>query len=129
MLATREPAPSRQVGSSGTAHFSEVEKGDRSSIEGGTAMYRNRWALAALVALLGGILFTASAQAPDKKKTPATLEEDLAAEAKVQKAIAAKVLKAIGPAVRAQLAAGKQVTLPGIGVFQVVRISDYKDLA
>src|SRR5207248_9770917 len=39
-----------------------------------------------------------------------------------------KLLAALGPALSAQLAAGRQVQLPGLGTFRVVRIQESRNL-
>jgi len=40
----------------------------------------------------------------------------------------AKVIEALGPAVREHLAKGEVIDLPGLGAFRVVRVPDHRDL-
>jgi nucleoid DNA-binding protein len=83
-----------------------------------------RWA--GLLGLAGLLLaMSADAQAPARKET---LKESIAKSVKMEEAAVAKVLAALGPAVRAQLSSGQQVELPGLGVFRVVRVPEHKDL-
>lgn len=65
--------------------------------------------------------------AKDKDK-PATIPARVAAETKLTEEEVKKVLKALGPAVRDQLAAGKSVELQGLGSLRVVRVAGHRDL-
>jgi len=52
----------------------------------------------------------------------------VATAAKLREEDVAKVLSALGPAIREQLARGEVVELPGLGVFRIVRVPEHKDL-
>src|SRR4051794_2653136 len=82
-------------------------------------------ALAGLVLLVG---VTAEAQLPAPAKKVPALNAAIARHAKVKVADVDKMLKAFGPAFAEQLAAGREVNLPGVGLFRVVRVDEYKDL-
>src|SRR5690242_5610208 len=56
------------------------------------------------------------------------LQKDLALGAKVGEEEAVRLLNAMGPAVTRQLAAGRQVSLPGLGTFRVVRLGETRNL-
>ncbi len=85
-------------------------------------------ARAGLLALVGLVaVVAASAQAPTVEKKQ-TLEARVAAASKQKPATVEKVLKALGPAVAAQLQAGQPVTLPGLGTFRVVRVAAHRDM-
>lgn len=82
--------------------------------------------LAAAIFYLGA---TADAQvAPGSPKKLLTLKGAIAKEAKLKEETVERVLKAFGPAFEAQLRAGREVKLPGVGSFRVVRINEYRDL-
>jgi nucleoid DNA-binding protein len=98
---------------------------------------RHWWALGALLGTLGlGLALnpSAGAQAPrDAAKEPAkdkevTLKGQIAAASKLGEDDVEKMLKALGPAIRDQLRNGREVELPGLGRFRVVRVPDHKDL-
>lgn len=95
-------------------------------------MTRAKWALAGLVCILAGAYaWTASAQViigAGRDKAPASLEEGLVKHSGVKDRSAEKLLKALGPAVKEQLLAGRVVELPGLGVLRVVRVDSHKDL-
>src|SRR5262245_43227610 len=57
-----------------------------------------------------------------------TLDDDLAVRTGVNPDDVRKVLAEAGPALSRQLAAGRDVVLPGMGTFRVVRIPENKDL-
>ncbi len=67
-------------------------------------------------------------QKPAAKEQPATLSGRVAAQTKLKEEDVAKVLEALGPAVRDQLARGDRAELPGLGVFRVVRVAAHRDL-
>jgi nucleoid DNA-binding protein len=87
----------------------------------------------AAVGVLAAVLaFTAPGlsekSAAGEKDKPASFTGRIAADAKVPEEEVARVLTALGPAVRDQLAQGERVDLPGLGVFRVVRIPEHRDL-
>lgn len=90
-------------------------------------MRRFRWALAVLVGSLA-LAVVASAQVAATKKPPRSFNADLAAEAKVKEEVIERVIKAIGPVVRAQLRAGRQVDIPGVGSLQIIQIGEHREL-
>jgi len=89
---------------------------------------RHEWALAALAASLGVVVFASSAFSDNKAKKELTLKGAVAASSKVSEENVAKVLEALGPAIRDRLAAGETVELPGLGTFRVVRVPEHRDL-
>lgn len=70
----------------------------------------------------------AGAPARPASRTPDTLKGQIAAESKLPEESVDKVLNSLGPAVAAQLAKGRQVELPGLGTFRVVRVPEHRDL-
>jgi nucleoid DNA-binding protein len=92
-------------------------------------------ALAALVLTLIGVLALAApawsqltVKEPPSLKEPATLKGRLAKAVDVPEEKVEKFLKALGPAVAAQLAKGEKVEFPGLGTFRVVRVPEHRDL-
>jgi nucleoid DNA-binding protein len=85
----------------------------------------------ALLGLVGGLALalgvTARAQVVTGG-TPPSLKADVVKNSKQREPIVEAIFKALGPAMRAQLAAGRQVELPGVGIFRIVRVSEYRDL-
>ncbi|MBI1914456.1 MAG: HU family DNA-binding protein [Planctomycetes bacterium] len=84
-----------------------------------------------LAALAGAIVLTLSWTGPARSQRPVVLDplpKDIAKRAEVDEADVAKVLNALGPAVARQIAAGREVAVPGLGTFRVVRIPENKDL-
>jgi nucleoid DNA-binding protein len=77
--------------------------------------------------LVGGLASPAQTP-PAGEKGNKSLLELVAKESKQKQEVVEKVLKALAPAVREQLAAGSVVSLPGLGSFQVVRVAEHKDL-
>src|SRR5262245_62063063 len=127
MLALR--AAARNV-SSRAPRRSDKEKGDQGRREGKLMRYA-KWALAGLVAVLAlGIGISADAQViVGGKKGPApSLKSGIAEATKEKDATIEKFLKALGPAAVDQLKAGRQIELPGLGTFQVVRVAEHRDL-
>jgi DNA-binding protein HU-beta len=57
-----------------------------------------------------------------------TLIQRVAREAKTGEEESKRVFDALGPAIRAELARGKEVTIPGLGTFRVVRVAEHRDL-
>ena len=102
-------------------------------------MRTTRSALAALTATLAlGLWLHADAQTTsggkakpkEKKAAPVTdLKTGLMAATKYEDKTIEKVLKAFGPAFTDLINSGKSVEIPGVGTFQVVRVTEYKDLA
>jgi hypothetical protein len=80
-----------------------------------------------MLALVVAVTAKAQVYTPPKPP-PKSLKADVAAGAKQKEAIIDAVFKALGPAFRAQLRAGRQIELPGVGVFRIVRVSAYKDM-
>jgi nucleoid DNA-binding protein len=92
-------------------------------------MRRTTWGLLGLGGLLAlGMALAADAQVVEQPKKAPTLKEGIAKESKEKAATVEKILKALGPAGREQLAAGREIELPGLGVLRVVRIAEHKDL-
>jgi nucleoid DNA-binding protein len=89
---------------------------------------RSRWALAGLLAFLVLAVSLAAEAQTAAKPPPLTLTQELAKATKQKEAVAAALLKALGPALKERLVAGGQVELAGVGVFRVVRVPEYKDL-
>jgi nucleoid DNA-binding protein len=88
---------------------------------------KRRLALGALLGVTGLTLGVAGV-VHSQKETKATLEQNVAKAAKLREETVTQVLKALGPAVLAEIRLGRQVVLPGLGVFRVVRIPEHKDL-
>jgi nucleoid DNA-binding protein len=65
--------------------------------------------------------------AKDKQKA-ATIPGRISLQTKVPEEDVAKVIEALGPAIREHLANGEVVELPGLGAFRVVRIPEHRDL-
>jgi nucleoid DNA-binding protein len=57
-----------------------------------------------------------------------TLNQRLARESKLKQEEVARVLAALGPAMRDELRKGNTVSLPGLGTFRVVRVAEHKDI-
>jgi nucleoid DNA-binding protein len=94
-------------------------------------MRKSLFGLAALVVVL---TVTAEAQNVNQKKDKAKekvapdLKAGLVRETNLKEATVEKVLKAMAPAMKEQLKAGRSVTIEGVGTFQVVRIDAYQDI-
>jgi nucleoid DNA-binding protein len=87
------------------------------------------WALGGLLGLAGLVLtLTAGAQTTTPPKGREPLKTALAKATKLKEADVAKLLQALGPAIRDQLNAGRQVELQGLGTFRVVQVPAHKDL-
>lgn len=94
-------------------------------------MKKNHLILCALAGtLVLGIWATSSAQPqlPAQRRPSQQLPSDIAEATKVEEEDVAKVLNALGPAIQKQLAQGKQVALPNLGVFRVVQIPAHREL-
>ena len=82
-----------------------------------------------LAALIAAVTLTADAQSVNKKeKVAPDLKAGLVRETNLKEATVEKVLKAMAPAMKEQLRAGRTVTIDGVGTFQVVRIGAYQDI-
>ncbi len=92
--------------------------------EKGCIMRKTHWL--ALAALVGTLAATAHSQLP--APGPGPLPKEVARAAKVEEEDTVKVLTALGPAVTRQLAAGRQVSIVGLGTFRVVRIAATRNL-
>src|ERR1700722_9683940 len=104
----------------------------------GKSMYLlQRRALIALAVTIGLVLLIASPALSQKGpviKEPASLKKEVTFKGRLAKAAdiseekVEKILKALGPALVAELSSGNRVELAGIGTFRVVRISEHRDL-
>ena len=94
----------------------------------------HKWTAAAVLGAVVAVLALASPAFSDKqpaakdKEKPTTLKGRIAADTKLSEDEVAKVLAALGPAIRDRIAAGDKVELPGLGSFRVVHIPDHRDL-
>lgn len=87
--------------------------------------------LLSLGVLLGVAGLLSALAEPALSKKPAsrkTLTQQVAATAKLPEKDVEKMLQALGPAIRDQLAAGETVQIDGLGTFRVVRVAEHKDL-
>lgn len=95
-------------------------------------MRRGQWlALGMLLAAMVVVLSWAAPVQSQKAQQPPPdepLSLKIAKSAKLSEENAQRFLQALGPAIRAELAAGKAVNLPGLGTFRVVRVPDHKDM-
>jgi nucleoid DNA-binding protein len=96
-------------------------------------MRKRPWlALAILAGALGALMPLAAPAQPQKPSQKPRAEETLgqrvARESKLTEEQVARVLTAMGPAIRDELIKGKSVSLPGLGVFRVVRVGEHKDI-
>ncbi|HJT76413.1 MAG TPA: HU family DNA-binding protein [Gemmataceae bacterium] len=93
---------------------------------------RHGWALGGLcaaLALMAGL--TATAQPPKAKARGAreeTLPQRVARRTKLSEENVNRIMQALGPAIREELARGREVSLPGLGSFRVVRVEAHRDL-
>jgi nucleoid DNA-binding protein len=81
--------------------------------------------LGALVVVLG-LADTAHSQRPGEE--PAGVPQRVAKATGFKLQEVEKVLKALAPAIRDELAAGQTVSLDGLGTFRVVRVASHRDL-
>jgi nucleoid DNA-binding protein len=94
-------------------------------------MKRAYGALAGLGGILVVLALTAEAQEVVTRpppKPPGSFKSEIAKAAKLKEETVDQVFRALGPAFTAQLAAGRQVELPGIGTFRVVRVDAHRDM-
>jgi nucleoid DNA-binding protein len=93
---------------------------------------RHGWALAGLcaaLALMGGMTATAQPQR-ERARTPRdeTMAQRVARTTKLSEKDVNRVLQELGPAIRDELGRGRQVALPGLGTFRVVRVEEHRDM-
>ncbi len=84
-----------------------------------------------LAAVGGAIVLALSWAGPARSQRPVLLDplpKDLAKQTEVKEEDVVKMLNGLGPAISRQIAAGRDVTVPGLGTFRVVRIPENKDL-
>ena len=93
-------------------------------------MRKNHWpALAGLAGTIGiglGLTGLAHSQLPAAPR-PA-LPKRLAAAAKVEEDDVVKMLNVLGPDILQEIAAGREVTLPRLGTFRIVRVAESRNL-
>jgi len=82
----------------------------------------------ALGVLLGGIGFASLAYSQAPAQREESLPQHLARNAKVSEGMANRIFLALGPTIREELSAGKEVVIPGLGTFRVVRVAEHRDL-
>jgi nucleoid DNA-binding protein len=90
-----------------------------------------RKAYRGLAVLAGVIVLALGWTGPARSQRPIVLDplpRDIAKRTEVDEADVAKVLNALGPALARQIAAGREVSVPGLGSFRVVRIPENKSL-
>ncbi len=94
-------------------------------------MSKRQWVgLTALLAALGLVLALndeALSQRPPAKKAM-TLQSRIMDYSKLEAKETNKFLQAIGPSIRDLLAAGQQVSVPGLGLFRIVNVPPHRDL-
>jgi nucleoid DNA-binding protein len=61
-------------------------------------------------------------------KPPGDFKSEVVKASKQKQAVVDSIFKALGPAFSAQLSAGRQVDLPGVGTFRVVRVDAHRDM-
>jgi nucleoid DNA-binding protein len=97
---------------------------------------RNRQQLA-LGILLGtmalGLASLAYSQAPSPYSLAPppreeTLTQRLARTAKVPEDEAKRLFAALGPVIREELTKGREISIPGLGAFRIVRVAEHRDL-
>ncbi len=93
----------------------------------------NKWAALGALGVAAAVLAFASPALSEKltvkeKQKAATIPGRISSQTKVPVEDVVKVLEALGPVVRERLASGAVVSLPGLGVFRVVRIPEHRDL-
>ena len=91
--------------------------------------------LLALGGLLGAAAVLATLTVPARSEKPSeresrekTFTERLAERAKLSEENAARFYQALGPVIREELRNGRQVNIPGLGTFRVVRVEEHRDL-
>ena len=81
-----------------------------------------------LAANLTVLLLCTLAFAQARRQADETLAQQLARTTKLTDEVVDRLLRELGPAMRDQLANGKEVALTGLGKFRVMRIEAHKDL-
>src|SRR5436190_20081977 len=94
----------------------------------GTMRRGHWWSLAGLLAVLALMLTVAAEAQVVRPAAKVTLQSRLVKETKLKKADVAKLVKALGLALREELKANGEVQITGLGTIRVVRVTEYKDL-
>jgi nucleoid DNA-binding protein len=84
--------------------------------------------LGGILALVLGVAAEAQVVTSPPPKPPGTFKAEVAKASKQKEATVEKIFTALGPAFTAQLRAGRQVEVPGIGTFRVVRVAEHRDM-
>jgi nucleoid DNA-binding protein len=84
--------------------------------------------LGGMAAFLGIVLVTYGQAQSEKESEAGTLPQKIAKATKLKEEDATKFFQALGPAIAEELKSGKEVTVPGLGLFRVVRIPEHRDL-
>jgi nucleoid DNA-binding protein len=81
-------------------------------------------------AVLGASLLLLGPDVPaqSQRAVEETLNQRIARTSKLPEENVERLFKALGPAIREELKRGKEVSLPGLGTFRVVRIAEHRDL-
>lgn len=82
-------------------------------------------------AVLGLLVLLIGLSAPAQLKPPQkelTFTQRLAEGAKLSEENADKFLQVLGPAIREELKRGREVSIPGLGRFRVVRVEEHRDM-
>jgi nucleoid DNA-binding protein len=92
-------------------------------------MRKSRWgALAALIGTLAvGLLWTTPARS-QRAPVLGPLPDEFARQSRLKPEDAVRALNTLGPVVSQQIAAGREATVPGLGVFRVVNIPQHVNL-
>jgi nucleoid DNA-binding protein len=93
-----------------------------------TMFKHHRFVFGALVGAIGLVLCLTKPVLSQRPPAEETLNQRLAKASKLKEEEVTRLLNALGPAIQEDLRAGKQVTLPGLGTFRVVRIGEHRDL-
>jgi nucleoid DNA-binding protein len=88
---------------------------------------RHRWALGGLLGAVVAVLLAAPARSA-KPPAEETFNQRLAKAARLSEEDAGRFYQALGSVIREDLAHGKQVSVPGLGTFRVVRVEEHRDL-
>jgi nucleoid DNA-binding protein len=96
----------------------------------GNMRQRHWWALGGLLGAMALVLAatpTVHSQKPKEKEEEGFVQR-AAKKANLDKEDAARFFQALGPEISRDLAAGRTVSLPGLGTFRVVRVAEHRDL-